>query len=289
MLRTIINRLAIINRLDCTFYRGSVVLALTTILATGCDTVIHQEANIGGIDTLSIDAKQRLMVVADRVSDDGAAQKRVACTEPSPDALVAKAAAIAASANVLTGTGSAQGGGEVGAGFSENAASIAFRDHTVQMLRDGYYRLCEAYMNGGLSETKYKLIVMNADTFMVVASALQTLGANPVAPAVVISSGDITTSAGAPGAGTANASVTISGGNVAIGSSDGKPLAIKNAGADANYQMTAEKAQMAADIINDYLHYRLALAKDMRRIERAERAKKAAAVARYPGTFTAEK
>ncbi len=283
MLRTLI------NRLDFAFHRGSVVLA--AILATGCDTVIHQEANIGGVDTLSIDAKQRLMVVANRVSDDGAAQKRVACTEPSPDALVAKAAAVAASANVLTGTGSAQGGGEVGAGFSENAASIAFRDHTVQMLRDGYYRLCEAYMNGGLSETKYKLIVMNADTFMVVASALQTLGANPVAPAVVISSGDVSTSAGAPGAGTANASVTISGGSVAIGSGDGKPttLAIKNAGADANYQMTAEKAQMAADIINDYLHYRLALAKDMRRIERAERAKKAAAVARYPGTFTAEK
>jgi hypothetical protein len=277
--------------LDCASHRCGVVLALTAILAAGCDTVIHEEANIGGVDTLSVDAKQRLMVVADRVSDDGAAQRRVACTEPSPDALVAKAAAIAASANVNTGTGSAQGGGAAGAGFSENAASIAFRDHTVQMLRDGYYRLCEAYLNGGLSETKYKLLVMNADTFMVVASALQTLGANPVAPAVVISPGEVTASAGAASASTTNATVTISGGNVAIGSTDGnaKPttLEIKSGTTDASYQMTPAKAQAAADIIKDYLDYRWLLAKDMRRIERE--AKKAAVTRRYPRTFASEK
>lgn len=271
--------------LDGASYRCIVALGLTAILMGACDT-IHQEANIGGVDTLSIDAKQRLMVVADRVADDDTVQRRVTCTEPSPDALVAKAAAIAANANVTPGTG-ASGGGTVGAGFSENAASIAFRDHTVQMLRDGYYRLCEAYMNGAISETKYKLMVMNADTFMVVASALQTLGANPVAPAVAISAGDVTTDAN-----TTSASVTISGAKVAIGS-DGSPatLAIKST-SDPNYQMTADKAQVAHDIIADYLRYRLALGRDMRRIEKdekARKARKAAAIERYQRTSSVER
>jgi len=255
----------LINMLDCAFHRGGAVLGLTTILAAGCDSVIHKEANIGGVDTLSIDAKQRLMVVADRVSDDGAAQRRVACTEPSPDALVAKAAAIAANASVnIPGSGAGEIAG--GGGFSERAASIAFRDHTVQMLRDGYYRLCEAYMNGGLSETKYKYIVMNADTFMVVASALQTLGANPVAPSVAISAGDVTASANKT-----QATVTINGAKVAIGP-DGQStdltFAIKGV-PDPAHEMTADKAQAAADIINDYLNYRLKLSRAMRKAERA--------------------
>jgi hypothetical protein len=252
-------------------------LGLAAILAAGCDT-IHQEANIGGVDTLSLDAKQRLMLVADRTADDGSFRRRVTCTEPSPDALVAKAAAIAANANVTQGSGGASGGGTFGAGFSENAASIAFRDHTVQMLRDGYYRLCEAYMNGAISETKYKVMVMNADTFMVVASALQTLGANPVAPAVAISAGDVTTDAN-----TTSASVQISGAKVQIGTGDGSAttLSIKST-SEPSSQMTADKAQVAHDIIKDYLQYRLALTRDMRRKEReALKAGRAAATAPY--------
>ncbi len=76
---------------------------------------------------LSIDPKQLFMAVANRSSDDDDDQRKVARTEPSLDTLVTKAAAIA-------------------------AASIAFRDHIVQMLRDGHYRLCEAHINGGFSE-----------------------------------------------------------------------------------------------------------------------------------------
>jgi hypothetical protein len=128
------------------------------------------------VDTLSIDAMQRLVFVANRSAGDG---RRVTCTEPSPDALVARAAMLAANANITNPSGIGGSGGVAG-GSSESAASIGFRDHTVQMLRDGYFRLCEAYMNGALNDEQYRHMILNADTFMVVVSALQILGSNPV-------------------------------------------------------------------------------------------------------------
>lgn len=94
-----------------------------------------------------------------------------------PDALVARAAVAAASGNFSQPTGGASGGGSVSGGSSESAASLSFRNETVQMLRDGYYRLCEAYMNGALTRKQYQHMILNADTFMVVISALQTLAA----------------------------------------------------------------------------------------------------------------
>ncbi|MBU0499562.1 MAG: hypothetical protein KJ558_13590 [Gammaproteobacteria bacterium] len=164
---------------------------LLAMLAAGCDSTIHRQANIGGVDTLSLDAKQRLKLVGNRSGHEGI---RVTCTEPSPDALVAKAAVMAASGKVPNG---ADGG--VSGGSSESAASIGFRDHTVQMLRDGYFRLCEAYMNGAVDKAQYAEMVRNIDTFMVVVSALQIVGTNPVAPAVAISAGSMTAKAGSGG------------------------------------------------------------------------------------------
>ncbi len=106
-------------------------------LAAGCaDSTIHKQSNVGGVDTLSIDAKQRVVFVGERQAGHG---ERVTCTEPMPDALVARAAVAADSGNI-TQTGGPSGGGGVSGGSSESAASLSFRNETVQMLRDGYYR-----------------------------------------------------------------------------------------------------------------------------------------------------
>lgn len=171
---------------------GALALAgLLALLAAGCDSTIHRQANIGGVDTLSLDAKQRLMLVGNR---SGHERARVTCTEPSPDALVAKAAVMAASGKAPNGADGGMSGGS-----SESAASIGFRDHTVQMLRDGYFRLCEAYLNGAIDKAQYAEMVRNIDTFMVVVSALQIVGANPVTPAVAISAGSMTAKASGGG------------------------------------------------------------------------------------------
>src|SRR5262249_22001272 len=116
--------------------------------------------------------------------------KLVRCAEPSPDALVATQSVLSASANAQNiGTSGAGGSAALAAKTAESAASLGFRDSSIQMLRDSYFRLCEAYMTGVLSDKEYGHMVENADTYLAVASALQIMGSNPVAPGVAISSG----------------------------------------------------------------------------------------------------
>jgi hypothetical protein len=228
---------------------GVGVLLAVAVLAAGCDSTIHRQSNIGGVDTLSLDAKQRLMLVGNRA---GYKDDRVTCTEPSPDALVARAAVLAASGSLArpgtpaTGDETTVGGG-VSGGTSETAASIGFRDHTVQMLRDGYFRLCEAYLNGALSKEQYEHMITNADTFMVVVSALQILGSNPVAPAVAIQAGGVTATAAAPAAGQpgGTASATVA-----------QPSAPVISQVTGTSQTSAENAAMAKQIVQAYLNYR---------------------------------
>jgi len=235
---------------------------LIAILTAGCDSTIHRSEIIGGVDTLSIDAKQRLMIVGDRFGDDVriAPQPRVSCSEPSPDAMVAKAAALAVSAAVNAGdNGAGSGGG--GGGFSETAANIGFRDHTVQMLRDGYYRLCEAYMNGGITEKAYRNVILNADTFMVVASALQALGSNQVVPPTVITAGSISNTRGDASGGQA---AIENGGAIIItdpktGATTTVPVSVQ-AISSSTVTISADNAAVAAAIIRDYLRFRQRLA-----------------------------
>lgn len=176
-------------------------------LAGGCaDSTIHKRSSIADVETLSLDAKQRVVFAGQRQDYPG---ERILCTEPMPDALVARAAVLSASGN-FSQTGGLGGGGGAAGGSSESAASLSFRNESIQMLRDGYFRLCEAYMNGALTKTQYQDMITNADTFMVVISALQTLGSNPVAPAVAINAGGLTASVPKDG-GTVTASTTTNG------------------------------------------------------------------------------
>jgi hypothetical protein len=125
------------------------------------------------------------------------------------------------------------------------------------MLRDAYFRLCEAYMNGVLSDQEYGHMVENADAYLAVSSAIQIIGSNPVAPAVAIStSGGTTTTnpektesqpAKPPGsADSFNPEAAR-----ADASDDAKAKAATDAAADA-----AKKAKVTRDIVRQYLIYR---------------------------------
>jgi hypothetical protein len=233
-------------------------------LAGGCaDSTINKPGAIADVQTLSLDAKQRVVFAGDRFDKHGRPE-RVLCTEPMPDALVARAAVLAASGNFAQPQGISAGGG-ISGGSSESAASIGFRNETVQMLRDGYYRLCEAYMNGALTRKQYQHMILNADTFMVVISALQTLGTNPVAPAVGISTGNITANvpAGA-GQGTPGASASTAGSAITIQTLP-NPTALPQG---------SKNAEMAALIVRAYLNYRMTLGRELAREEARDRAER---------------
>ena len=55
-----------------------------------------------------------------------------------------------------------RGGGTLGGGYAESAASIAARTAAVQVLRDIQYRACEALMNGVVGPVHYKQILAAA-------------------------------------------------------------------------------------------------------------------------------
>lgn len=116
-------------------------------------------------DSHLIDAKQRVLVARKRpllglngkpIEYEGQPLTTSSfCAEPGPDALQATAAAL-----------SVAGGGEakeieafLNAAFSsgESAASFGIRTETIQLLRDVYYRLCEAAQNDHIDAIDYSI------------------------------------------------------------------------------------------------------------------------------------
>ena len=186
-------------------YRVKTVLTMSAavclpLFLAACDgSTIYKKSDLGGVQTLSIDAKQRLVLVGTRTEEDGT-KTRVVCAEPSPDALVAQAAVLSASGAYKQGDANApSAGGNVGVGLQESASSIGLRTQSIQILRDGYYRLCESYMNSAISTEQYNRVVMNIDTFINVALAIDGLGNAKSAPAVAIGTGPITINGDASG------------------------------------------------------------------------------------------
>ena len=111
-----------------------------------------------------IDAEQRAVLSNKRSDRD----LRVVCAEPSPDALSAIAAQAGVSVSDISNAVSAEGG------VSEAAANIGLRTQTIQTLRDGFYRVCEAYMNG-LSQEQYSIMLRRFQTNMIALLAIEQL------------------------------------------------------------------------------------------------------------------
>jgi hypothetical protein len=168
------------------------LMTATSIFLSGCASgAIFKRTKLADIDVLSIDARQRLVLVGTRPGGD-----RVVCTEPSPDAIVARAEALAARGNVPIPSKlatSAAVDAALSASSGESVASIAMRTQTIQLMRDGYFRLCEGYLNGVVTEQEYQLVIENVDVFLLVLLAIDTLGGGGRAPLVAVNAGGKTT------------------------------------------------------------------------------------------------
>ena len=95
----------------------------------------------------------------------------ITCAEPSPD--VAK---IAAAALDFSASGSAASAGgavspalaaSLAASRSEALAQLGQRIATIQLLRDGMFRACEAYSNGAIDKSAYAAILSRYDKLMI--------------------------------------------------------------------------------------------------------------------------
>ena len=166
------------------------VAALTMMSLTGCTSYIFRTFDVDRGDNLSIDARQRVVLVTHK---GGKTRDRtVVCTEPSPDALTAQAASGSASGSATLpsaaegATGQSSFSGSIAGASSEAAASIAMRSQTIQLLRDGLFRACEAYMNGAIDQHQYNIVLLNIDKLMITLLGVDAIGGTPTTAAVTL-------------------------------------------------------------------------------------------------------
>jgi len=151
-----------------------------SVLAAGCtadDYGIYRHYEVDGStnpNSVILDAKERAIIAvkqptkidtkSSKKKDDNTETTTTAkyytsiCAEPSPDALSSIASALSISAGINSGGDQSKNAAAAFQGV-ENAEDIGVRDATIQILRDAYYRQCEAAMDGDLKGDDY----LNAD------------------------------------------------------------------------------------------------------------------------------
>lgn len=153
---------------------GIAVAAALAFASCEKSGTVNQVRVLDGGRTLVTSADLRVINRVKVVSDNDRGRIKpdyVTCAEPSPD--VAKAVATAFElAGKVKAEGLPQGiepelALAISRSRAESVAQLAERLATIQLLRDGLYRACEAYANGAISETTYAVMLSRYDDTMV--------------------------------------------------------------------------------------------------------------------------
>lgn len=129
-------------------------MAAPVYLLSGCGSTYSLKEFTpleGQPKTAFIDIKQRAILSGRRVEKNGSADTHlIMCAEPSPDALSSLATELAADAKYKELVQSTLSFSQ-----QEAASFVGLRTQTIQLLRDGMYRLCEGYMTGALNQADF--------------------------------------------------------------------------------------------------------------------------------------
>lgn len=128
------------------------LLAISSALAllTGCGSTYSLKEFTPASNRTSaalVDIKQRAIFTGQSTKANA---PMIVCAEPSPDAMSSLASEFAADAKLkeaLTAT--------LAFSQQESSAFVGLRTQTIQLLRDGMYRLCEGYLSGALSQADF--------------------------------------------------------------------------------------------------------------------------------------
>lgn len=193
------------------------IVIFGTLGIAGCVTPIHQTDNFdpkAGVQTLAIDAKQRVVIFVTRPADpdpngspsqNGQNSERtvtVTCAEPSPDALSALSSSIGGGLQNNSGVVA-----NIASAMTESAASIGLRTQSIQLLRDGMYRSCEAYAAQAITKEEYNRQQRRYQNLMLSLLAIEQISGAVVAHQVGFGNGSSSASVG-EGANDAAAAVT---------------------------------------------------------------------------------
>lgn len=141
-------------------------------------TVLRPGPELGHASSVATSADLRLVTarpVTMTASGDYVMPSHVICAEPSPDVakIVSEAfgssAALAAKAKIPNVPANADLNTTLALSksYAEGIAQMTERLATIQLLRDGLYRACEAYANGAISATTYAAMVSRYDKTMI--------------------------------------------------------------------------------------------------------------------------
>lgn len=160
--------------------RGFSLICLAAV-SVGCANLnsVHRELKVSEGTGALIDIKQRAIVVSKRTTPSG--EVVVVCAEPSPDSLSAYAAELAAKAELPSGVAA-----QLSGAFQEGASFTGLRTQSIQLLRDSQFRICEAYMNGAISQSLYELLARRYQKHTVALLAIEQLTGTVRAPSVTI-------------------------------------------------------------------------------------------------------
>lgn len=160
-------------------------VAALAVFMTGCANLNSQSRNFEGFSTkiLTTDASQRAFISVNRKGNEPHTFTPVFCAEPSPDALIAYATSVGASVNVP-----GKAALDLALAQQQTAASIGLRTQTIQLLRDGMFRLCEAYASGAIEEGDMDQLQRRYQNMMMGLLAVEQLTGPVVARQVALSS-----------------------------------------------------------------------------------------------------
>lgn len=173
----------------------------------GCANINTQSRSFVGHEAAAktVDASQRAIFSVNKTFlKDGKPHKSwtAFCAEPSPDALVAYATSVGVSATVA---GKAL---DVVASQTQAAASIGLRTQTIQLLRDGMYRLCESYASGSIDDDDMAMLQRRYQNMMIGLLAIEQITGPVIARQASLS----TSSAAAIGKSIAEISIALADG-----------------------------------------------------------------------------
>ncbi len=149
-------------------------LAVTTFALSACS------ANYGSIfrtfdtnngQSIAFDANQRA-VIAFRTIDN-----RVAfCAEPSPDAMGALSTSISAALKLIVQDPNNQVAGQLANSLAtQTSEAISRRTATIQMMRDGLYRACEAHAGSALTIEEYAAQIQRYQNVILALATMEML------------------------------------------------------------------------------------------------------------------
>ena len=165
------------NRFSFARFWGAIVTtaALTACVQAEKGSTVLSEKPLGTSGTaLLTSADVRLVASTTPRPDSQPGRVRptqITCIEPSPD--IAKAVHESFNFGGSLGLGGLPSGvsADLALAFAkaraESVAQMTERLATIQLLRDGLYRACEAYANGAISDTTYAVLLSRYDDTMV--------------------------------------------------------------------------------------------------------------------------